>query len=142
MRRLGAALVLAASLARIADAPAAGPESAAAPGPIVYTPPAWPEQPSAGSLLVRLLVAAGFVVVAGGAACLAARRLAPRARTGAGDGRLRLVENLPLGDGSSLHLLEWCGRRFVAGVSRGGFRSLVAVPESFENELEALAGVE
>jgi flagellar biogenesis protein FliO len=120
-------------------ASAAGPEKAAE--SMAYTPPVLPEPPSAGPLLLRLVLASAVVLVIGGAACWAVRRLATRTAVGRSDSRLRLVETLPLGNGSCLYLLDCCGKRFVAGVSRTGLRSLAPLPEPFENELDVLASL-
>ncbi len=135
MMRPAAALVLASGLGLAA---LAAPARADAKGPITYTPPAWPEPPSAGPLLLRLALATGAVLLAGAAASRAVRRAAGRVPAGRSDARLRLVGNLSLGDGSSLYLLECGGRRFVAGVSRAGLRSLAPLPEPFEGDLDAL----
>jgi flagellar biogenesis protein FliO len=100
-----------------------------------------PEAPSATSLLLRLCLATAVVLALAGGAAVAVRRLAPRVPAGKSDPRLRLVETLQLGNGSSLHLLECCGRRFVAGVSPAGFRSLAPLTEPFENELDEFAAL-
>lgn len=107
--------------------------------PITYTPPAWPDPPSTSSMLIRLLLAAAAVLSTTVATGWIAKRFVPGTpAAGSGDSRLQLIETLHLGSGSSLHLLECGGRRFVAGVSRAGLRSLAPVSESFDSELEAL----
>jgi flagellar biogenesis protein FliO len=121
-----------------ADSGAAPPQ---APGPLTYTPPTWPEPPAAGPLLLRLVLATATVLALGAGATWAIRRFVPRTPAGGNDPRLRLVETLALGNGSSLYLLECCGRRFVAGVSPSGFRSLAPLPEPFENELDVLTAL-
>jgi flagellar biogenesis protein FliO len=137
-----AGLAVAATLGLTASVPAAPP---AAPEPaaesLTYTPPAWPEPPSAGLLLLRLVMVTGAVLALGSAAGRAFRRYAARQPAGVSDPRLRLLETLPLGNGGSLHLLECCGRRFVAGVSHSGLRSLAPLPEAFENELDVLTSL-
>lgn len=107
-------------------------------GPLTYTPPTLPDSPAAGPLLLRLVLATGSVLAIGGLTALAVRRLAPRPPAGKSDPRLRLVETLALGTGSTMYLLECCGRRFVAGASPSGLRSLAPLPDAFENDLDAL----
>lgn len=136
------ALLIVLGLAAVASAadPARATGPAAA-GPITYTPPSVPEPPSVVPLLLRLTAATGAVMAIGGCAAWAVRRSGRRVPAAGGDPRLRLVETLSLGNGTSLHLLECCGRRFVAGVSPAGFRSLAPLPEPFENELDVLAAL-
>jgi flagellar biogenesis protein FliO len=144
-------LAVAAALALPALAPAAPPEPAAKPGPaatpattpepLTYSPPTWPEPPAVAPLLLRLTMATGIVLALGGAASWAVRRNAARQPAGKTDPRLRLLETLPLGNGTGLYLVECCGRRFVAGVSPSGFRSLAPLPEPFENELDVLTSL-
>ena len=126
--------------------PLPGPP-AKAPAPasdsLAYAPPSWPEPPAAGPLLLRLALATFVVLGIGGSsrAGMVRRRYADRPPDGKSDPRLRLLETLPLGNGGSLHLLECCGRRFVAGVGSSGLRSLAPLPEPFENELDVLASL-
>jgi flagellar biogenesis protein FliO len=140
-----AAFALVPALALASTVAAAGPAPSAVPAPasepITYTPPSWPEPPTAGPLLLRLVLATGAVLAIGIATSFAVRRFAPRPPAGRNDSRLQLLETLSLGNGTSLYLLECCGRRFVAGVSPSGFRSLAPLPEPFENELDVLASL-
>jgi flagellar biogenesis protein FliO len=139
MKRRLAILAVATVLALGSGVQATDPEQPAS--PITYSPTALPEAPAAGPLLLRLVLATAGVLAIGGVAVLAVRRLAPRVPAGKSDSRLRLVETLTLGPGSSLYLLECCGRRFVAGVSPSGLRSLAPLPEPFENELDVLTAL-
>jgi flagellar biogenesis protein FliO len=110
-------------------------------GSLTYTPPTLPESPAAGPLLLRLVLATTVVLSIGIGASWGIRRIAPRMNATKADSRLRRVETLPLVGGSSLHLLECCGRRFVAGVGPTGIRSLTPLPEQFENELDVLTAL-
>ena len=136
-----ALVALGISLALALNAPAASPDKTTekAKESLTYTPPAMPEVPAAGPLLLRLVLATAAVLAIGGAAAWGVRRLSARAPLAGADPRLRLVETLALGNGSYLYMLDCCGRRFVAGVSRSGLRSLTPLPEPFENELDLLA---
>jgi flagellar biogenesis protein FliO len=127
------------TLAVVAGTRAADGETPSA--PITYSPTALPEPPAAGPLLLRLTIATTAVLAVGGISVFAVRRLAPRVPAGKPDPRLRVVQTLGLGQGSSLYLLECCGRRFVAGVSASGFRSLAPLPEPFDNELDVLTAL-
>jgi flagellar biogenesis protein FliO len=139
-RRLATCLVAAVSVLACASSVMARDAEQPA-GPITYTPTMLPEQPAASALLLRLTLATTGVLAIGGIAVFAVRRLAPRMPAGKSDSRLRIVETLALGQGSSLYLLECCGRRFVAGVSPSGLRSLAPLPEPFENELDVLTAL-
>src|SRR5438132_345398 len=68
-------------------------------GPVTYTPPALPERPAAGALLLRLGLATLFVLVLCGLAMLLAyqRAKGPRGK-GSGE-KLKLVESFALGGG-------------------------------------------
>jgi hypothetical protein len=131
------------ALCFVAAASAAEPAPAAADNstPITYTPPALPDPPTAGPLLLRLFLATGAVLLLGAGLTVAVRHFAPRNTAAKNDSRLRLVETLALGNGSALYLLECCGRRFVAGASPSSFRSLAPMPEPFENELDVLTSL-
>jgi hypothetical protein len=144
-RKVALALVLAAGVASTAFAtgPAAVPAKAtsATPGPLTYSPPSIPDPPAAGPLLLRLAIATAVVLGVGAGASWGIRRFAPRPAAARSDSRLQLVETLAIGNGTSLYLLECCGRRFVAGVGATGFRSLAPLAEPFENELDVLAAL-
>src|SRR5262245_61035184 len=86
----------------LATAGAANPN-----GNLTYTPPAWPEPPDLGSLVLRLAV--GTVVVLG--LCAAAlwvgkRRLRGQVPSGQAGSPLQLVETLTLGNRCCLALLK------------------------------------
>jgi flagellar biogenesis protein FliO len=137
------AVMIALGVAGISAAadPAKAPAPAKGSGPATYPSPVVPEPPSVAPLLLRLVAATGAVMVLAGLAAWTVRRAGRRPVAAGGDSRLRLVGTLSLGNGTSLHLLECCGRRFVAGVGPTGFRSLAPLPESFDNELDVLAAL-
>jgi flagellar biogenesis protein FliO len=121
----------------------AQPEAAAAKGgsfsgPVTYTPPALPERPAAGAMLLRLGLAITFVLVLSGLALYLAYQRAKGPRVKGGGGKLKLVESFALGGGSWLHLIQSAGQRFVVAVNRGGLQSLVPLAESFEETFASL----
>ena|SRR6266851_6677987 len=113
-------------------------KSGAMSGPVNYAPPALPEAPAPGAMLLRLGLATGFVLVLCVTAMLLAYRRAKALEGKTGGGKLQLVESLSLGGGSSLHLIRSAGQRFVVAVNRSGLQSLVPLSESFEETFDSL----
>ena len=110
-------------------------KSAAVSGPVNYVPPPMPEAPATGAMLLRLGLATTFVLILCAVAMLLAYRRAKLLDGKAGGGKLRLVESFALGGGSSLHLIQSAGQRFVVAVNRSSLQSLVPLSESFASEL-------
>jgi flagellar biogenesis protein FliO len=107
---------------------------------LVYTPPTFPEAPDPRSMLLRLLLGTAFVLVLSVVTIFLSRRWlrqvgAPSAATG----RLAVVETLPLGNRCALHLVRVGRQQVLVGVDAAGLKSLVALPELFD---EALAEAE
>jgi flagellar biogenesis protein FliO len=129
-RFLGALLVLLPALL------GAGPEA-----DLSYTPPATPELPSVGSVLVRLAGATlTALALCGGALWLARRGLRLPSSAPAAGKRLRLLSTLPLGGGSFLFLLQAGEKQYVAGVGRlGVLQTLTPLNDDFEQGFDGLA---
>src|SRR5262249_62077485 len=83
-------------------------------------------------------LATTFVLALCGVAMLLAYRRAKGLQGNTGSGKLKLVESFALGGGSSLHLIQSAGQRFVVAVNRTGLHSLVPLAESFEETFESL----
>lgn len=114
--------------------------SAASSDSLVYTPPTFPEAPDPRSMLLRLFLGTAFVLVLSVVVIFLSRRWlrqvgAPSAATG----RLAIVETLPLGNRCALHLVRVGRQQVLVGVDAAGLKSLVALPELFD---EALAEAE
>ena len=133
-----AVVLLASSGSALAQSEPTAAKGSALSGPVSYTPPAFPERPAAGALLLRLGLATTFVLVLSGIAMLLAYRRV-RGPHGQGNGeKLQLVESFALGGGSWLHLIQSGGQRFVVAVNRTGLHSLVPLAESFAETFESL----
>jgi flagellar biogenesis protein FliO len=120
---------------RLAGAAAAStPENAAE--RLDYTPPSWPEAPETGALLLRLAAGTATVLVLCAFTLVVSRRWlrGPAPKTGASS-ELRVTESLPLGNRCYVHLLRAGRHQIVVGVDGSGMKSLLALPESFENSL-------
>lgn len=133
-----ATALLAASGMVLAEPPAPMPKGGPLSGPVTYTPPAFPEPPAAGGMLLRLGLATAFVLILCVVAMLLAYRRAKGSLGKAGGGRLVLVESFSLGGGSALHLIRHAGQRFVVAVNRSGLHSLTPLAESFAETFESL----
>jgi flagellar biogenesis protein FliO len=134
---LAAVLVLVAAKARAQPTQPAAKDAILS-GPIKYTPHVFPERPAIGAMLLRLGLATAFVLALCGATMLLAYRRARHLPAKAGGGKLKLVESFPLGGGSSLHLIQRAGQKFVVAVNRSGLHSLVPLSESFAETFETV----
>jgi flagellar biogenesis protein FliO len=129
-----------AGVAPLPEKPPAPPAEARA-DPFAYTPPAWPEPPSPRGMLLRLVggTAAVLVLCVGTLwACRRWLRRLPGQDNPAG--RLSLVETLPLGNRCSVHLVRVGRQQVVVGVDGSGLKSLVALPELFDEALAEAGG--
>ena len=99
---------------------------------LTYSPPALPNTPGAGSLLLRLAALTLLSLTACAVVAWLARSGRWRARLpAAGPARLVPVADLPLDRRCSLHLLTVAGRRVVVGVDQSGLKAMLLLPESF-----------
>lgn len=115
-------------------APAATSETKS---PLAYTPPSLPDAPSAKSMLTRLGLGT-FLVLAlcVGTLWVGKRWLrVPSAGTGAGS-HLKVIETLPLGGRCLLYLVSAGNKQILVGVDSGGLKTLMPLPEPFENALD------
>jgi flagellar biogenesis protein FliO len=110
-------------------------------GPLAYTPPTLPEAPDPKSMLTRLgLATAGVLALCVGTLWLGRRWLGTASTTRDETSQLRLVETLPLGNRCALHLVHVGNRPVLIAADPSGLRSVVPLPESFEQELAAVPG--
>jgi flagellar biogenesis protein FliO len=121
---------------------AAMPSSPTAPGTVQgaknlsYTPPTWPEPPSVQSLMLRLGFGTMFVLVLSVAAIWYGKRyLAAYAGT-LGNGELKLVETLVLGNRCRLHLVRLGARQILVGADGAGIKTVTPL-DDFEQVLAA-----
>jgi flagellar biogenesis protein FliO len=129
----------------LGDPPAAPPlsgqvgtpdKASAAGGALEYTPPALPDFPSPGAMLLRLALGTAAVLALCVVTLVAARRFVrPPPAAGAAGQELRLIESLPLGGRCSVHLLQAGKTRALAGVDATGLKVLLALPETFAEAL-------
>lgn len=108
-------------------------------GELEYTPPTWPEPPSAAGLLVRLGVGTAIVLGLSVATLWAGKRwlLGPN-RAGVGGAHMQLVESLHLGNRCTLHLIQFASRQVLVGADATGVKSIVPLPDAFEDCLPRL----
>ena len=111
-------------------------EIAAATG-LPQQPPAWPEPPDLGSMVIRLVI--GTVVVLGlcaGVLWFGARHLRGQtAGTSGGANTLQVVATLPLGNHAVVYLVQADDQRVVVGVDRTGVQGVVVLPEPMDDGL-------
>jgi flagellar biogenesis protein FliO len=110
---------------------------------LTYTPPVLPEAPDARSMFTRLgLVTAGVLALCVGSLWLCRRWLVqPAARPGA-IRQLQLVESLSLGNRCTVHLVHVANRPVLVGADAGGVRTIVPLPDTFEQVLAQDNGAE
>jgi len=110
-------------------------------GPLAYTPPTLPETPDPKLMLTRLgLATAGVLTLCVATLWLGRRWLGTASTTSGETSHLRLVETLPLGNRCALHLVHVGNRPVLIAADPSGVRSVVPLPESFEQELAAAHG--
>ena len=105
-----------------------------------YEPPSIPDAPDAGKLLTRLV--AGTALVLGlccGTLWMAKRWLKISPAAAGSSGQIEIAGSVALGRRCVIHLLKIGEHQVLAGVDPTGLKSLLALPDSFEN---ALAGAE
>ncbi|MBY0228231.1 MAG: flagellar biosynthetic protein FliO [Gemmataceae bacterium] len=101
-----------------------------------YEPPAWPAEPTAGDLTVRLgLLTAITVGVALAVAWWARRLPAPATAGETGAVLMKVVEAVSLGGGCSLHLLQVEEAHYVVGLDRGGLKAIQPLSKPFDQFL-------
>jgi len=100
-----------------------------------YTPPAVPEVPGVGHLVVQLCLLTGFVLAICPGLFWASRRVGRGREPGTRSGGLEYVAALPLNSRCSLHLLKAGDHSVVIGSELGGLKPVVALPDSFEAAL-------
>ena len=116
--------------------PSAGTRAAAKGEPLAYTPPAYPEAPDPRAMLLRLALGTGFVLVLAVTTIWLGRRwLKQGPAADAPASRLGVVETLPLGNRCAVHLVRVGRQQVLVGVDATGLRSLVALPDLFEETL-------
>jgi flagellar biogenesis protein FliO len=101
-----------------------------------YAEPKWPEPPDSRAMLTRLCVGTVVVLVLCVAMLVVCRRwLRQVPGQGAANTRLALVETLPLGNRCLVHLVRVGKQQVLVGVDGGGLKSLVALPDAFDDAL-------
>ncbi len=133
MTRRAVAVALALTLASV---PAWGADAPGKAGAEEYRPPAWPESPGAAELGGRLGLMALLTVGVAGAVIWWARRL-PAATAGEGDAvPMAVVEEVSLGGGCSLHLLQVDQGHFLVGIDASGLKVMHALNQTFDQVLD------
>jgi flagellar biogenesis protein FliO len=103
-----------------------------------YTPPDWPEQPDPRAMLTRLGIGTAIVLILCVGSMLLGRKWLRRlSGQGTGGVQMSLVETLPLGGRCALHLVRVGKQQVLVGIDASGVKSLVALPEVFDDTLAA-----
>jgi flagellar biogenesis protein FliO len=101
-----------------------------------YVPPTWPEAPDAGAMLTRLGVGTAVVLALCVGSLVVCRRWLRRLPgQGGTPTHMTLVETLPLGNRCLVHLVRVGKQQVLVGLDGGGLKSLVALPEAFDDAL-------
>lgn len=100
-----------------------------------YQPPAAPELPDPGHLLLRLALFTAVVLGAAGAAVWVARRRTGPPPQAEGEAP-RVVASAPLAGRCALHLLQVGDAHFVAATDAAGLKALHPLPETFAAAVE------
>ncbi len=120
-------------------APAPEPRLAAADADktsLDYVPPTWPEAPDASAMLTRLGVGTAVVLLLCAGTLVVCRRWLRRLPGEGGiSTHMTLVETLPLGNRCLVHLVRIGKQQVLVGLDGGGLKSLVALPEAFDDAL-------
>ena len=101
-----------------------------------YVPPTWPEAPDSRAMLTRLGVGTAVVLVLCVASLYLSRRWLRRVPgPGNANARMTLVETLPLGNRCLVHLVRVGNQQVLVGLDGAGLKSLVALPDAFDDAL-------
>lgn len=106
------------------------------PGQLEYQPPAWPDVPSTGAMLLRLAFGTVIVLALSVATLwIARRRLRGASVARSGGSQLRFVDALKLDNRCSVHLIEAGNQQVLVGLDGSGLKTLVPLPEPFQSTL-------
>jgi len=113
----------------------------AATGDLKYSEPAWPETPSAASMLSRLAIGTGIVLVLCVGTLWAGKRwlvgpVPPKQPAEAS--QLRLLEALALGNRCSVQLIQAGSRQVLVGLDSTGMKAVVPLNDTFEHALDGV----
>jgi flagellar biogenesis protein FliO len=118
--------------------PPTSPSAPGAPGTahdakdLSYVPPTWPEPPSVQSLMLRLGFGTMFVLVLSVAAIWYGKRYLAAYAGGLGNGELKLVETLVLGNRCRLHLVRLGARQILVGADGAGIKTVTPLDDFAE----------
>lgn len=136
-----AGIVLPQMLGGVAPAPEAPAAADAKKESLDYVPPTWPEAPDPRAMLTRLGVGTAVVLALCVGTLVACRRWLRRLPgQGGGTRHMTLVETLPLGNRCQVHLVRVGRQQVLVGLDAAGLKSLVALPEAFDEALAEAAG--
>lgn len=139
-------LVLPQSLRGLRDPAAAVPTAEPIPekkGTLEYEPPALPELPAPGPMLLRLVLGTIFVLILCVVTLWAGKRWVHPLTVPTGQNKkLRVVESLPLCGRCSVFLLQAGDARVLVGVDQAGIKSLLPLPQPFDSALSEMLGEE
>lgn len=104
---------------------------------LTYTPQ-WPEPPNAGAMLLRLAIGTVVVLVLCVGSLWFAKPWLQKMQVGStGSPLLQIQGSVALGSRAVLHLIKIGDTQMVAGTDATGLKSLVVVPTSFREVLDA-----
>lgn len=107
---------------------------------LAYTPPALPDLPSPGSMLLRLTLGTIFVLILCVITLWAGKRwIRPLAGPQGENKQLHVVESLALGGRCSVYLLQAGDAKVLAGVDHAGLKALLPLPTAFAGTLAEIS---
>ena len=110
---------------------------------LAYTPPALPDLPSPGSMLLRLTLGTIFVLILCALTLWAGKRwIRPLAGSQGENKQLHLLESLALGGRCSVYLLQVGDTKVLAGVDHAGLKALLPLPTAFAGTLADITEAE
>lgn len=105
-----------------------------------YDPPALPEVPPLGPMLMRLAFGTILVLILCMLTLWTGKRwVRPLAAPALKSRKLRILESLPLGGRCSVFLLQADEAKILVGVDQAGIKSLLPLPQAFERDLAEMS---
>jgi flagellar biogenesis protein FliO len=100
--------------------------------------PQWPEPPNTGALLMRLFIGTGMILVLGVGTIWFGKPWLQRLQVaGNGNSNLQIEGSIAIGNRAMLYLVRAGETQLIAGTDASGLKSLVALPATFKDVLEA-----
>jgi flagellar biogenesis protein FliO len=139
-----AGIALPSALPAVADPLKANATTESANTPkLAYTPPQLPDAPDPKSMLLRLAAATAIVLtLCIGTILLGKRWLGGTHSRPNSNNQLRLLETLALGNRCSIYLIHVANRPVLIAADPSGLKSIVPLPELFEQTFTTASGAD